>query len=122
MKKAILAMMIAFLLVLIVVGSGCIDSEYDSEYVSPQIDISIEEFFIDSYWHAESGWYADCTITLVNRGDKDGIATVLIETSSETTSDEFDLFVASHSTETQEFQVDVAYEGENIFCELVGQR
>ena len=122
MKKAIVGMIIAFLMVLSVVGSGCIDSEYDAEYVSSQVDISIEKLIIDSYWRTESGWYADCTITLVNRGDKDGIATVLIETSSETTREEFDLFVASHSTAEQEMQVDVAYEGENIFCVLVGQR
>jgi hypothetical protein len=113
MKKPVFRVII-MLMVLNILGSGCI--------VSPQPDIHIADFHADEHWSVGLGCYADCTVSLVNYGDGNGIATVRLETSSGRYLDEFDLFVASKGTARRTVRVDTDCEDKSVVCKLVGQR
>lgn len=118
------------LVVACVFSSGCTESaeEILSEqdiipYHPPEPEIKIAAFNADTDWSMSAGFYADCTVDLINLGEAAGIATIRLETNEGEFLSEFDVYVPPHETAKRTVNVDISRKDidTTLNCTIVNQ-
>ena len=70
-------------------------------------------------WDTSIGAYSDCTITLSNSGNADGIASISLETDKGRVLNSFDILVPRGLNVKKTVRADTTIEDRQIICKLV---
>lgn len=65
------------------------------------------------------GFYADSTVTLVNTGTINGIATMSIENENGKVFDSFDVFVPAGKSIRKTVRADISLSDERVICKII---
>jgi hypothetical protein len=81
-------------------------------------NINLEKFAISINWDIIKGFYADCTVILSNKGNKDGKAIVTIIDECGNEFESFVMEVPKNSTASKKFRTNVHMTTEKLFCDV----
>lgn len=106
--------------ILLVLCSGCITQS--GQLTIPKPNIILQNFDTEEGFDPILGFYADSTVTLVNTGTVDGIATISIENEDGKVFDSFDVLVPVGKTAHKTVRADISLSDERINCNLISAK